>query len=212
MASVSEWIAREYFEQQGYLVTQPGKYMVTGRPKRPEEELDLLVEHPLIVEQRLPGTLLWSTADLRGVRRAVVGIYGWHTERVYPTTLENIPDITRLAGADARKAAAQRLGSPDFAVVLCLPRLPVSRKLRDDTLASLKQKGVDGVLPFRVMLMELLDRADSNKNYEKSDLLQILRILKAYDLLKAPQLELFASGKQAARRKKKPAAPGPAAP
>ena len=28
MASVSEWIVREYFEQQGYLVIQPCKYFV----------------------------------------------------------------------------------------------------------------------------------------------------------------------------------------
>jgi len=212
MASVSEWIVREYFEQQGYLVTQPGKYMVTGRPKRPEEELDLLIEHPLIAEQRLPAARLWSTADLRGVRRAVVGIYGWHTERVYPTTLEHIPDIARLAGPEARRAAARRLGSSEFAVILCLPRLPVSRALRDATLARLQERGVDGVLPFRLMLTDLLERVDGGKNYEKSDLLQVLRILKTYDLLKAPQLELFVSGKQAARRKKKPAAPGPAAP
>ena len=50
------------------------------------------------------------------------------------------------------------------------------------------------------MLLELLEGVDTNKNYEKSDLLQILRILKNYDLLKAPQLELFALRKRRARR------------
>ena len=32
-----------------------------------------------------------------------------------------------------------------------------------------------------------------NRNYQKSDLLQVLRILKNYDFLKEPQLELFKS-------------------
>ena len=41
------------------------------------------------------------------------------------------------------------------------------------------------------MLMELIERIEVTNNYEKSDLLQVLRILKNYDLLKGPQLELF---------------------
>jgi hypothetical protein len=36
---------------------------------------------------------------------------------------------------------------------------------------------------------------DVSKNYEKSDLLQILRILKTYDLLKEAQLDLFETPK-----------------
>ena len=200
MASVSEWIVREYFEQQGYMVIQPCKYFVTGRPKRMDEEIDLIVDHPLITAQRLPDTMLWTTEDLKTVPRAVVGVYSWHTERVYPAMLEHIPEIVRFAGADAVRSAARRLGKPDFAKILCLPQLPVSEKLRHDTLDLLKQKGIDGVLSFRTMLLELLEGVDTNKNYEKSDLLQILRILKNYDLLKAPQLELFALRKRRARR------------
>lgn len=200
MASVSEWIVREYFEQQGYMVIQPCKYCVTGRPKRMDEEIDLIVDHPLITAQRLPDTMLWTTEDLKTVPRAVVGVYSWHTERVYPAMLEHIPEIVRFAGADAIRSAARRLGKPDFAKILCLPQLPVSEKLRNDTLDLLKQKGIDGVLSFRTMLLELLEDVDTNKNYEKSDLLQILRILKNYDLLKAPQLELFALRKRRARR------------
>jgi len=41
------------------------------------------------------------------------------------------------------------------------------------------------------MLAELVAKVDTKKNYEKSDLLQIIRILKTYDLLKSPQMELF---------------------
>jgi len=36
-----------------------------------------------------------------------------------------------------------------------------------------------------------------NRNYEKSDVLQMLRILKNYDLLKDRQMELFKSKKKA---------------
>lgn len=200
MASVSEWIVREYFEQQGYRVIQPCKYSVTGRPKRIDEEIDLIVDHPLIAEQRLPDNMLWTTKDLKTVPRAVVGVYSWHTERIYPAMLEHIPEIVRFASADAVRSAARRLGQSDFAKILCLPQLPVSEKLRRDTLDLLKQKSIDGVISFRTMLLELLEGVDTNKNYEKSDLLQILRILKNYDLLKTPQLELFALRKRRTHR------------
>ena len=48
------------------------------------------------------------------------------------------------------------------------------------------------------MLADLIDQIEVNRNYQKSDLLQIIRILKNYDLFKEPQLELFKS-----RRKKR---------
>lgn len=200
MAAVSESVVREYFEQQGYMVVQPCKYFVTGRPKRMDEEIDLIVDHPLITTQRLPDNILWTKQDLKTIPRAVVGVYAWHTERMYPAMLEHIPEIVRFAGSEAIRTAVKRTGKSDFAKILCLPQLPVSEKLRRDTLALLKQKGIDGVLLFRTMLLELLEDVDTNKNYEKSDLLQTLRILKNYDLLKASQLELFALRKRRARR------------
>jgi hypothetical protein len=49
----------------------------------------------------------------------------------------------------------------------------------------------------------LIDQIEVNRNYQKSDLLQIIRILKNYDFLKEPQLELF----KPRRSKRKPASP-----
>jgi hypothetical protein len=191
MASVSEWIAREYFEMLGYLVIQPCKYAVTGRSKRIEEETDLIVLNPLISEQVLPQYLLWTTGDLKKIARAVVGVYGWHTERFYPAMLENLPEIVRFAEEDSVGMAARQLGNSQIAKILCLPQLPVAQKLKDDTLNILKAKKIDGVLEFRTMLAEIIKRVDKNRNYEKSDVLQIIRILKNYDLFKEAQLELF---------------------
>ena len=54
----------------------------------------------------------------------------------------------------------------------------------------LRAKGVDGVISFRDILQDLVASVKTNRNYQKSDLLQILRLLKNYDLLKEPQLEL----------------------
>ncbi len=41
------------------------------------------------------------------------------------------------------------------------------------------------------MLSEIVRRVDERKSYEKSDLLQIIRLLKSYEFFKDDQLELF---------------------
>lgn len=200
MASVNEWIAREYFEMLGYMVTQPCKYSVTGRPKRVEEEIDLIILNPLITEHSVPQSLLWMTSDLKKIARAVVGVYGWHTDRFYPAMLANLPEIVRFAGAESLRIASRKLGNNDIAKILCLPQLPVAQKLKDETLRILKDKGIDGILEFRTMLAEIINGVDKNRNYEKSDVLQIIRILKNYDLLRERQLEFF-TGRRTVRRK-----------
>ena len=40
------------------------------------------------------------------------------------------------------------------------------------------------------MLLDLLEKIEINQNYSKSDTLQVMRILKNYDLLKDTQLDL----------------------
>jgi len=200
MASVNEWIAREYFEMLGFMVIQPCKYSVSGRQKKIEEETDLIILNPLMAEQSLTSSPVWTTSDLKTVARAVVGVYGWHTGRFYPAMLENLPEIVRFAEPESLKMAARRLGNNQIARILCLPQLPVEQKLKEETLRILKAKGIDGILEFRTMLAEIIKRVDKNRNYEKSDVLQIIRILKNYDLFREAQLELF-SGKRPRRRK-----------
>ena len=46
------------------------------------------------------------------------------------------------------------------------------------------------------MLADLIEQIAVNRNYQKSDLLQVIRILKNYDFFKEPQLELFKAGRK----------------
>lgn len=201
MSAVSEWIAREYFEQLGFLTSQPSKYVSSSRQKDADEELDLLIIHPQVREQRMPERMIWTTGDFGSVARAVVGVRGWHTERIYAATLEQTPEIVRFASEAVRKAASLRLGGEPVAAVLCLPELPASGELKEKTLEALRKCGIDGVLSFRTMLSELVSMVKTNRNYDKSDLLQFLRILKNYDLLREPQMELFMKrGRKVSRR------------
>jgi len=191
MAAVSEWIVREYFEAQGFLVQQPRKYVVAARSKRIEEEIDLVVFNPHAQQHETREDLLWRGTDLRKIKRAVVGVRGWHTDRFSVTTLKLSPEILRFAEADVVRQAEQLLGEGPVAKILCAPDLPASGRLRQETLDYLHDKGVDGIILFRNMLLELTSHVEANRSYEKSDLLQVLRILKNYGLLKDSQMELF---------------------
>lgn len=191
MSAVNEWIAREYFESLGYLVSQPCKYESQGKKKKIEEELDMLVMHPQVVESRIPAHMVWASVDLKMVGRAVVGVRGGYTERFYMGDFEQAPEVLRYAERAAKLVAAARLGGETPAVILCIPELPASEELKAKMLAGLRERGVDGVIPFRTMLSELLGGVRVNRNYEKSDLLQILRLLKANNLVRDPQMDFF---------------------
>ena len=75
--------------------------------------------------------------------------------------------------------------------ILVVPALPQGEDARKQSVELLRSKGIDAVIPFHVMLGDLIGRIEVNRNYQKSDLLQMIRILKNYDFFKEPQLELF---------------------
>ena len=150
--------------------------------------------------RRRPLPSSWIPPDLPSVNRALVVVRGWHTESFGPAVLENSPEMFRFVEPAVFQQAA-RAFSPDVAPlkILIVPSLPQTAAARGQSLAILRAKGVDAVIPFRTMLADLIARAEVNRNYDKSDLLQVIRVLKNYQLFKDPQMELF----RAARRSKR---------
>lgn len=208
MSAVDEGIVREYFEQNGFLVRQPRKYQVQARRKTGDEEVDLVVFNPAWQRgARKPGFFLFSN-ELPYVRQAVVAVKGWHTGVFTPTILKSSPeifgfleekvlkDVTRLFPTNAGDEAAGA-----FTKILVLPSLPTAEPFRSQSVDLLKERGVDAIISFRAMLLDLLDKVEINQNYTKSDTLQVMRILKNYDLLKDAQLDLL-SERTIARRGK----------
>ena len=68
--------------------------------------------------------------------------------------------------------------------------LPTVEPFRSQSVALLKEKGVDAIISFRAVLQDLIQKVEANRNYRKSDTLQVIRILKNYDLLKDAQMDL----------------------
>jgi hypothetical protein len=198
MAAVSETIVREYFELHGFLVRQQRKYLSPTRAE--DEEIDFLVLNPAAATSATPPPFVLSSPDLRQVQRAVVVIKAWHTETFSPGVLANAPEIFRFLEPPVFKQAALALGTGTEPLkILVVPALPQPAESREQSIQLLRGKGVDCVIPFHTMLADLIAHIEVNRNYQKSDLLQIIRILKNYDFFKEPQMELFKT-----RRPRKP--------
>ncbi|MBL9202165.1 MAG: hypothetical protein JNL39_16765 [Opitutaceae bacterium] len=209
MSAIDEGIVREYFEQNGFLVRQARKYQVSARRKVAEEEIDLIVYNPTWERgARKPDFFLFPS-ELPFVRKAIVAVKGWHTGVFTPTMLKSSPDILSFLQKNVLKEA-ERLFPPGadedpagaLTKILVLPSLPTAEPFRSQSVELLKQSGVDAILSFRAMLLDLLDKIEINQNYSKSDTLQVMRLLKNYDLLKDTQLDLLSerSGAAPARR------------
>ena len=200
MSAIDEDIVREYFEQNGFLVRQVRKYAVQSKKKSSDEEMiDLLVLNPAYTRnERKPDFFLFTT-ELPYVHRAMLSVKGWHPNVFNPATLRNSPDIFRFLEQNVQREASRQLAldptepgvGDDMLKILVVPGLPTQEPYRSQSVALLKERGVDGIISFRTVLQELIGRIEVNRNYRKSDTLQIMRILKNYDFLKEPQLDLF---------------------
>jgi len=199
VSAVSETIVREYFELHEFLVRQHRKHV--GQTRREEEDdIDFFVLNPHAQALQRDPPFELSSADLAFIERAIVVVKGWHTETFSSARLASTPEIFRFVEQKVFLQAAKAFGTDGMPIkILVVPTLPQGEQAREESIALLRSKGIDAVIPFRTMLADLVRETETNRNYQKSELLQIIRILKNYDFFREPQLELF----KAKRRSKK---------
>ena len=201
--AVSETIVREFFELHGFFVRQRRKYVAPNA--RDEEEIDFFVLNPQPQAGSAALPFVLAAGDLPRLASAVVVVRGWHTETFSPSRLASIPELFRFVEPAVFQQAARSFASAlPPTKILIVPALPAGEDLRQQSLELLRSKGVDAVIPFRTLLADLIAAVEPNRNYQKSDLLQMLRVLKNYDFFREPQLELF---KPRRRRAKAPPSP-----
>ncbi|HEX3800553.1 MAG TPA: hypothetical protein VH413_17810 [Verrucomicrobiae bacterium] len=190
MSAVSETIVREFFELNGFLVRQQRKYIAPQR--REDDEIDFFVLNPQPRDREVPLPFILATQDLPGVERAVVVVKGWHTETFSPAVLANAPEIFRFVEPGSFKRAAESFGDDgSLTKILIVPALPQGEEARAQSIELLRAKGIDAIILFHTILGDLIQQTESNRNYQKSDLLQTIRVLKNYDFFREPQMELF---------------------
>ncbi len=194
MADVGIELVREFFEAHQFLVKINRKYIPTKKDREKISEADLAVLNLKPQPDRLRSFVL-SADDIDKLSRAIVKVKGWHTETFCPSVLTGSPKIFRFISPGVIKLAAQFFGTKDFARILVVPCLPADREMKARSIDILREKGVDGVIEFKLILKSLTKMVRINRNYLESDTLQLIRLFKVYDILKGGQLELFSAKK-----------------
>ena len=203
MAGFDENIVREYFELNGFFARQLRKYSVQSRKKRADEEIDLVVYNPNAPADGVPAGFQLFSADMMKIRRAIVVVKAWHTSRFTPAMLKSSSRLFDFLKKDVLNKSEtyfsfddtdvdqSEVDSGSYTKILVLPGLPTSDPQRTESIDLLKEHGVDGIITFSTILENLLRNVEVNHSYQKSDLLQLMRILKLYDMVKEPQMNLF---------------------
>lgn len=199
MQRVEEAIVSEYFEQNGFLV-RPLRKSRGQTKKGLDEGLDLYVRNMVPLEgSRDPNFLLFSS-ELRYLESAIVCVRGWFSDKAALASMTGGAEILKHLESNVFKKV-EKWFAYDPAVtfgtrvlpkkILVAPVFPTHEPHRSQCIELLREKGVDGIVSFKSMALDLVDRVDTKQIYDKSDLLQTLRVLKTYDLIKDSQMNLL---------------------
>lgn len=202
MSGFEENIVREYFEQHGFYVRPQRRAQVGIRRKTAEERIDFTILNPAYAPTGRDPAFLLFTSELPYLERAIVVPKAWHGGiRLLPTLLRSNAEILKFIEKQVAKEMEafeeEMMTQPtltEWKRILVLPGLPTADPHRADSVALLRSMGVDGIISFRTMLQDVIAKLEGGLEYEKSPHLQSLRVLKAFDLLKEPQMGLFKDG------------------
>jgi hypothetical protein len=203
MAGVSETIVKEFFELNDFLVRQFRKYVAPAG--RDDDDFDFLVINPDPQPAPADRPFVLTPGDLARIERAVVVVKPWHRETFSPSFLESTPELVQFVEKKTFQRVVASFGAGRSVLkILVVPALPHDSAMRAQSIALLRSKGVDAVISFPTLLTDLIEKVEANRNYQKSDLLQMIRILKNYEFIREPQLELFKGKRTRSPRPKTP--------
>ena len=179
MADVNEEIAREYFEDNGFLVRTNLKYYINPNAGGPGglSDIDLVAINMKPTDLGILPFIL-TTNHLKGISKASIEVKGWHTERITPNT-NNFIRLLHFTRNEAVKAVSEFFDSCDFKKILIISSLAINQLAREETIERLCSGGIDHVIEFKTIIDSLYESVDPNKN-PSSEILQTIRLIKIY--------------------------------
>ena len=199
MSSFDEDVVREYFELNHFFVRQLQKHLVRSRKKTAGDTVSILAPNPDAPEtSRQPNFQLFSV-DMATIRQALVIVHSWQHTRVTPAILKSNSRLADFLKKDLLKRMDVSATAEDesiknieaFKKLVVIPGLPTADPYRGECISLFRKQGIDGVIAFSTILEHWLRHVEVNHSYHKSKLLQLVRVLKIYDMVQSPQLRLF---------------------
>jgi hypothetical protein len=208
MSYIEEQVAREYFERNGFFLkhlhTEPEilvKVASTKKNKPVKNYPAYLIQRQTGRSQNEPlaGRFQLFSSDLGGLALAVMVVVGWSSEGLtlpiflnggrYRSWIRNevVPSFNlTLLGLNKE---AYPPGVPHK--IILLPGLPVTEPYRQECIDLLKAAGADALFSFQTFLESLVSEVPTGPGQATSDLSEIIRLLKVYELVRSPQMDLF---------------------
>lgn len=195
---LEEYLVREYFEINGFLVRNRTQSAGSKRRRKGRLEFDLEVIHPEPLDGPCAEFQIF-TSELKRLGAALVKVFGWDESGFTPRMLRNgkqlvdhlrkhvLKGLEPLETVKLERAAELRLW--------VLPGLPSVDPHRGEAVSLLRELGVDHALTFRTVLDNLAQNVDPTNDYPKSQNLRLIRLLKIFEMVSPPQMDLFQKGK-----------------
>lgn len=206
MAWVEEQLVREYFEINGFRVGAIRARETVGRRRKGHPDYHLEILRSDVTSEGTAGFQLF-TSEVGRISWARVRIEGWDAagftvrmlrngkqlvEHLRKSVLKGVepPEAEEAAGAES---TGGRTGEC-FRRIWVLPGLPSTDPYREEAVGLLRERGVDHALTFRTILDNVSQNVDTTVGYERSPFLELIRLMKLFEMVSPPQMDLFQRG------------------
>ena len=194
-------LVEAYFESNGFLVRQVVNTDSLSVRKRYVPLQTLEIFNPIVEKNANSLGFRLYTSDLRNIRSGIVSLLGWGNSEFANGMLNNDAMLVkyfkkelkdnRIESSFSGNLTNSQNGMESFLRLLIVPSLPRSESKISEVFSMLQKIQVDGVLTLRSILENLLKQSDSVNSKLGKPFFQLINLLKAYELAKEPQLEMF---------------------
>ena len=195
-------VVEAYFEINGFLARKnPSPPLAVGR-KNIDPLPEFTVYNPKTGQNSEKLGFRLFSGDLMQVHSAQVFVLGWENTSFSNSLLSSEPRLVKFL---RQEVDASRIGwseqEPDNAQnhplrVLVVPALPVGLDRMNAVEQHLRKQGVQGVLTLKSIIENLFRQTLPSKlQLGGGHILQLLQMLKSYDLFRDPQVDMFEDNK-----------------
>jgi hypothetical protein len=194
-------LVEAYFESNGFLVRQVVSTDSLSVRKRYVPLQTMAIFNPIVVNNANSLGFRLYTSDLRNIRSGIVSLLGWGNSEFANGMLNNDAMLVkyfkkelkdnRIESSFSENPTNSQIGMGSFLRLLIVPALPRSESKISEVFSMLQKIQVDGVLTLRSILENLLKQSDSVNSKLGKPFFQLINLLKAYELAREPQLEMF---------------------
>ena len=201
---IEQELVEAYFESNGFLVRKGSSSVVaqkSGSKKRTDVLPVITVMNPRVFQNDSSLNVRLFSADLKKIRSAQVATLGWGNSSFSVASLSNDAQLQKFFKIEVDGARIEECFSsnPEWQAgesaeslkILVVPALPQGMDKLQKLVEHFKSYGLDGVLTLGSILENLLRLSKPSLQYDGHEVLQTLRLVKAYGLSKDPQLEIF---------------------